>query len=34
MLPSPAGARDVSIVLTHGIPDSDVDIIVNGGVEA
>ena len=34
MLATPAGAQNESIMPAHGIPDSDVDIVVNGGVEA
>ena len=32
MLAAPAGAQDTSIMLVHGIPDTDVDIVVDGSV--
>ncbi len=32
MLATPASAQDASIMLAHGIPDTDVDIVVDGGV--
>lgn len=32
MLTTPASAQDATIMLAHGIPDTDVDIVVDGGV--
>ena len=32
MLAAPASAQDATVMLAHGIPDTDVDIVVDGGV--
>ncbi|MGB1682502.1 MAG: hypothetical protein ACPHFO_09200, partial [Acidimicrobiales bacterium] len=32
LLVSPAGAQDATIMLAHGIPDTDVDVVVDGDI--